>query len=59
VFDRFFRVDAARSRETGGHGLGLAIARSIIEKHQGTIRILDAPAGGATFRIELPLGCTP
>lgn len=55
VFDRFFRTDAARSRETGGHGLGLAIARSIIEKHQGTIRILDEAGHGATFRIELPL----
>jgi heavy metal sensor kinase len=55
VFERFFRADAARSRETGGHGLGLAIARSVIEKHQGTIRILDGADGGATFRIELPL----
>lgn len=55
VFDRFFRVDAARSRETGGHGLGLAIARSIVEKHQGTIRILGEPGRGATFRIELPI----
>ena len=55
VFDRFFRADAARSRDTGGHGLGLAIARSIVEKHQGTIRILDDVTSGATFRIELPL----
>lgn len=55
VFERFFRADAARSRETGGHGLGLAIARTIIEKHQGTIRILDNAEPGTTFRIELPL----
>ncbi|HUQ08790.1 MAG TPA: ATP-binding protein [Steroidobacteraceae bacterium] len=59
VFDRFFRVDAARSRETGGHGLGLAIARSIVERHQGTIRILEKSAHGATFRIELPLAPAP
>jgi signal transduction histidine kinase len=55
VFDRFFRADAARSRDTGGHGLGLAIARSIIEKHQGTIKILEKSGRGATFRIDLPL----
>jgi len=55
VFDRFFRVDAARSRDTGGQGLGLAIAKSVIEKHRGAISIVADTKSGTTFRIELPL----
>jgi two-component system OmpR family sensor kinase len=55
VFDRFFRVDAARSRETGGHGLGLAIAKSVVEKHSGTIRMRSTVDVGTAIRIELPL----
>jgi signal transduction histidine kinase len=55
VFDRFFRVDAARSRDTGGQGLGLAIAKSVIEKHRGAISIVADAKSGTTFRIELPL----
>jgi len=55
VFDRFFRVDAARSRGTGGHGLGLAIARSVVEKHGGTIAIVNCRKSGTTFHIEMPL----
>jgi two-component system, OmpR family, sensor kinase len=55
VFERFFRVDAARSRDTGGQGLGLAIAKSVIEKHRGAISIVSEPQRGTTFRIELPL----
>jgi heavy metal sensor kinase len=55
IFDRFFRVDEARSRESGGSGLGLAIAKWAIEANDGTIMVDDAPGGGASFRITLPL----
>jgi heavy metal sensor kinase len=59
VFDRFFRIDAARSRDTGGHGLGLAIAKSVIEKHRGTITIESGRKSGTTFHVELPLMTSP
>ena len=55
VFERFFRADAARSRERGGTGLGLAIVATIVARHGGTVRHLPTPGGGATFRVELPL----
>ena len=54
VFDRFYRADTSRNRETGGSGLGLAIVSAIIERHGGTVRMLHTPGGGATVRIELP-----
>ena len=57
VFDRFARVDDARSRAHGGAGLGLAIARKVVEDHDGTIRIEDAPSGTRVV-IRLPLGIT-
>ena len=56
VFERFYRVDKARSRELGGTGLGLAISRRIIEDHGGWIRAESPPQQGATFRIGLPVG---
>jgi two-component system OmpR family sensor kinase len=55
LFDRFFRVEAARSREKGGSGLGLAICRSIVEAHGGTIAAENAAEGGAVFRVNMPL----
>jgi heavy metal sensor kinase len=55
VFDRFYRVDGSRSREAGGVGLGLAIAKWAIEAHGGRIVVSSPPGGGATFRIELPV----
>ncbi|UFS59522.1 sensor histidine kinase [Subtercola endophyticus] len=54
VFERFFRVDQARSRNTGGTGLGLSIVKHIIENHGGDIRVWSQPAHGSTFTIRLP-----
>lgn len=55
VFERFFRADNSRNRETGGSGLGLSIAQSIVERHGGSIEADETPGGGATFRIILPV----
>ena len=54
VFERFYRTDTSRSRETGGTGLGLSIVAAIIEQHDGRIHIEETPGGGATFVISLP-----
>ena len=59
VFDRFYRVDGSRSREAGGVGLGLAIAKWAVEAHGGRIVVSSPPGGGATFRIELPVAHGP
>jgi signal transduction histidine kinase len=59
IFGRFVRLDAARSRETGGGGLGLPIARWVAEAHGGSIGVGDAPGGGAEFTVRLPLDPAP
>jgi two-component system OmpR family sensor kinase len=59
IFQRFYRADQSRNRETGGSGLGLAIVESIIRRHQGTIRVTETPGGGATIEFTLPTVHTP
>lgn len=54
IFEPFSRLDESRSRLSGGHGLGLAIAKKIIDTHNGCITIDDSPIGGARFSISLP-----
>jgi two-component system OmpR family sensor kinase len=58
IFQRFWRADSSRTRETGGSGLGLAIVASIVAAHGGTVDVTETPGGGATFRVILPLAPT-
>jgi signal transduction histidine kinase len=53
VFERFYRVDKARSRETGGTGLGLSIVRHLVDLHGGTVSAANRPEGGAVFTVRL------
>ena len=55
IFERFYRVDKARSRETGGSGLGLAITRSAILLHHGSIKVHSVEQQGTTFNVRIPL----
>ncbi len=59
VFDRFFRVDKARSRQLGGAGLGLSIVKSICAAHHGRVEATSTPGQGSLFRVELPLSAAP
>ena len=55
IFQRFWRADSSRNRDTGGSGLGLAIVASIVASHRGTVDVVETPGGGSTFRVRLPL----
>jgi len=55
IFQRFWRADSSRNRDTGGSGLGLAIVASIVAAHKGEVEVVETPGGGATFRVILPL----
>ncbi len=55
VFERFYRVDQVRSRQTGGTGLGLAIVRNVAANHGGEVNVVSTPGEGSTFSLRLPL----
>ncbi len=55
VFERFFRVDSSRSRETGGTGLGLSIVKHVAKIHRGEIKLFSQPGVGSTFTLRIPL----
>ena len=54
IFERFYRVDAARSRQTGGTGLGLSIVKHVISNHGGEVTLWSQPGQGSTFTVRLP-----
>jgi two-component system OmpR family sensor kinase len=55
IFQRFWRADTSRTRETGGSGLGLSIVASVVDALHGSIVVSETPGGGATFRVAFPL----
>ena len=55
IFERFYRVDKARSRQTGGSGLGLAIVRAIINRNRGEIQVDSCPGKGTAFTVTFPM----
>jgi two-component system OmpR family sensor kinase len=59
AFERFYRADASRTRQTGGNGLGLAIVLAIVAAHDGTVDLVTAPGEGATVRVRLPAPAVP
>ena len=59
IFDRFYRVDKARSRETGGTGLGLAITKSAVMMHKGNIKVSGKEGEGSVFTVRIPLSFVP
>jgi two-component system OmpR family sensor kinase len=56
IFERFYRADSSRNRESGGSGLGLAIVAAIVGAHQGHVDVAETPGGGLTVRVHLPAG---
>jgi two-component system sensor histidine kinase SenX3 len=58
IFERFYRADASRSRETGGTGLGLAIVKHVAQNHRGDVQVFSKPGFGSTFTLRLPISET-
>ena len=54
IFERFYRVDKARSRQSGGSGLGLAIVRDMVKRNRGEINVISVPGRGTTFQVTFP-----
>jgi two-component system sensor histidine kinase SenX3 len=54
IFERFYRVDPSRSRQTGGTGLGLAIVKHVALNHRGEVRLFSQPGTGSTFTLRIP-----
>jgi signal transduction histidine kinase len=54
IFERFYRVDPARSRDKGGTGLGLSIVKHVVERYQGRINLVSRPGQGASFSVTFP-----
>ena len=59
IFERFYRVDPARSRETGGTGLGLSIVKHVATNHGGEVKVWSSPNVGSTFALRLPIYSSP
>lgn len=59
IFDRFYRVDKMRARQTGGTGLGLSIVRSVVQMHNGTIKVESTEGEGSSFTLRIPLSFVP
>ncbi len=59
VFERFYRVDASRTRDSGGSGLGMAIVAAIVTSHGGDVAVRETPGGGTTVRVVLPVAGPP
>jgi two-component system sensor histidine kinase SenX3 len=55
VFERFYRADASRSRQTGGTGLGLSIVKHVAASHLGDVQVFSKPGVGSTFTLRLPV----
>ena len=59
IFERFYRVDKARSRKAGGAGLGLSIVYDMVARNDGSVTVTDRKGGGSCFRLSFPLNPTP
>ena len=59
VFERFYRIDKGRSRDSGGTGLGLAIVKHLVQGLRGEVSVAEAPGGGALLHVDLPLAGLP